>query len=32
MTKLCETKQRIAADPKNWVIALMGFVDDLRCF
>lgn len=30
MTSLLETKQRIVADPSNWVIALMDFVDDFR--
>jgi len=32
MTTLCETKQQIEADPKNWVIHLMDFVDDFRYY
>ncbi len=32
MTSLFETKQRIVADPTNWAIALMDFVDDFRYF
>lgn len=32
MTTLRETKQRIAADPKHWTIALMDFVDDFRYY
>jgi hypothetical protein len=30
MTSLYETKRQIEADPKNWVIHLMNFVDDFR--
>ncbi|MCG3158414.1 MAG: hypothetical protein DKINENOH_05056 [bacterium] len=32
MTTLRETKQRIEADPSNWVVALMDFVDDFRYY
>jgi len=32
MTTIRETKQQIVADPKNWVIHLMDFVDDLRYY
>lgn len=32
MTTLHETKQRIAANPKHWTIALMDFVDDFRYY
>lgn len=32
MTTLRETKQRITADPDNWVVALMDFVDDFRYY
>jgi len=29
---LCETKQQIESDSKNWVIHLMDFVDDFRYY
>jgi hypothetical protein len=32
MTTLLETKQRIAAAPAHWVVALMDFVDDFRYY
>ena len=32
MTNLKEVKQQIEADPDNWLIYLMDFVDDFRCF
>lgn len=32
MTTLHETKQRIEAEPSNWVVALMDFVDDFRYY
>lgn len=32
MTTLRETKQRIEADPSNWAVALMDFVDDFRYY
>ncbi len=32
MTTLRETKQRIAAAPAHWVVALMDFVDDFRYY
>jgi len=32
MTSLKETKQQIEADPKNWAVYLMDFVDDFRYY
>jgi hypothetical protein len=32
MTTLREVKEQIAADPKNWCIHLMDFVDDFRYY
>lgn len=32
MITLRETKQEIEADPKNWVVHLMDFVDDFRYY
>jgi hypothetical protein len=32
MRTLHETRERIAADPKNWCIHLMDFVDDFRYY